>query len=122
MAFPASMPLCNNGWQEAMILRHWYAEQGARRCAEAMPGRRLKSCDDEVQLMDPAMVPMPGSGLKRCDNSAALVRLTEFGVAPDELAGELRAWWDQASVTVIDARRLVTVREAAREVTVKVAE
>lgn len=57
------------------------------------------------------MVPMPGSGLKRCDNSAALVRLTEFGVAPDELAGELRAWWDQASSTVIDARRAVTVSD-----------
>lgn len=54
----------------------------------------------------------------------AVVRVGEgsAGVAPDELACELREWWDQASVTVSDARRAVTESEERGEVTVRVAE
>lgn len=43
----------------------------------------------------------------------AIVRVGdgEIGTAPEELDGELREWWDQASVTVIDAERAVTVSD-----------
>ena len=51
----------------------------------------------------------------------AIVRVGEgeLGTAPEDLEGELRAWWDQASPTVSDARRLVTVTLPARLVTVR---
>ena len=54
----------------------------------------------------------------------AVVRVGEgsVGVAPEQLQGELREWWDQASVTVSDARRAVTESEGRGDVTVRVAE